>query len=124
MKYSYGVGVAEGSSAGGLVADGTGGGGVSGNTLFVGSGNGGAFRLLLLLLFVLLFSFAFEFADGLTSSIASGETAEFAFGLAFTFADGLIVPPEGNPSSGLPVAGCVGCTGWLFGSAASVCVCG
>jgi hypothetical protein len=99
--------VGEGFSAGGLVADGAGGGGVS--TLFVGSGNGRVFRLLLLLLFELLFSFVF--ADGLTSSTASGETAAFAFGLAFTFAGGLIVPPEGNPSSGLPVAGCAGCTG-------------
>jgi len=84
-----------------LVADGSGGGGVSGNTFFVGSGNAGAFRLLLLLLFALLFSFVFSFSVGLKS----GDTAAFAFGLAFTFADGLIDPPEGNPSSGLPVAG-------------------
>jgi hypothetical protein len=49
------------------VAEGAGGGGVSGNTLFVGSGNGGAF--LLLLPFELLFAFALAFAAGLTSSI-------------------------------------------------------
>jgi hypothetical protein len=74
----------------------------------------------LLLLFALVFAFEFAFAVGVTSSIASGETAVFAFGLAFTFADGLIVPPEGNPSSDLPVAGDATWTGWLFGSAASV----
>ncbi len=91
------------------MADGTGGGAVSGTTLLVGSGNAGALRLLLLLL--LLFSFAFAFTVGLTSSIASGDTDAFAFGLALTFADGLIVPPAGNPSSGFPVAGCDGCTG-------------
>ena len=97
------MGVAEGFSAGGLVADGTGGGAVSGTTLLVGSGNAGAFRLLFALLLLLLFSFAFT--GGLTSSVAAGDTAAFAFGLAFTFADGLIVPPDGNPSSGFPVAG-------------------
>src|SRR5689334_1016911 len=97
-----------------------GGGTVSGTTLFVGSGNAGAFRLVFA--FALLFSFAFTV--GLTSSIAVGDTATFAFGLAFTFAGVLIVPPDGNPCSGFPVAGWDGCTGWLFGSAASVCGCG
>ena len=86
-----------------MVAEGSGGGAVSGTTLFVGSGNAGAFRLLFVLLLLLLFSFAFT--GGLTSSIASGDTAVFAFGLAFTFADGVIVPPDGKPSSGFPVAG-------------------
>src|ERR1043166_1080235 len=125
VELSYGVGVAEGFSIGGLVADGTGGGAVSGTTLLVGSGNAGAFRLLftLLLLLLLLLLFSFAFTVGLTSSIGAGDTVTFAFGLAFTFADGLIVPPDGNPSSGFPVAGCEGCTGWLFGSAASVCGC-
>src|SRR5215467_4378415 len=55
----YGVALGEGFSAGGLVAEGTGGGAVSGTTLLVGSGNAGAFRLLFALLLLLLFSFAF-----------------------------------------------------------------
>ena len=120
MKPIYGVAVGEGFSAG-LLADGAGGGGVSGRTLFVGSGNAGAFRLLLP--FELLFSFAFAFAAGVMSSTAAGETAAFAFGLAFTFAGGVMAPPAGIPCSPLPLGDCPGCTGWLFGSAASVWFC-
>jgi len=92
----------------------------SGTTLRVGSGNAGALRLLFVFVFVLLFAFAFTFASGLTSSIGVGSCAAFAFGEGFTLAEGLIEPPEGSPCSGLPVAGCAGWTGWLFGSAASV----
>ena len=88
------------------MADGRGEGALSGTTLRVGSGSAGALRLL----FELLFSFAF--ASGLASSSASGETASFAFGLAFTFAaGGVIVPPDGSPSSALPVGGDATCTG-------------
>ena len=83
------------------------GGAVSGTTLRVGSGRAGAFRLLFALLLLLLFSFAFT--SGLGSSITSGETAAFAF--KFTFAGGVIVPPEGNPSSAFPVGGDATCTG-------------
>ena len=105
----FGVAVGDGFSAGVLVAEGAGGGAVSGNTLFVGSGNGGALRLLLP--FALLFSFALAFAAGLTSSIGSGEIAAFAFGLKFTFAGGVIAPPDGIPCSPFPLGGCAGCTG-------------
>ena len=120
MKNSYGVGVGDGFAAG-LLADGAGGGGDSGKTLFVGSGNAGDFLLLLPLLFE--FSLAFAFAAGLTSSSGSGETASFAFGLAFTFAGAVILPPVGIPCSPFPLGGGDGCTGWLFGSAASVSCC-
>ena len=81
------------------------GGAASGTTLRVGSGRAGALRLLFALLLLLLFSFAF--ASGLGSSITSGETAAFAF----TFAGGVIVPPDGNPSSAFPVGGDATCTG-------------
>ena len=68
-------------AAGVFVTVGAGTGGtVSGATLRVGSGNGDALRLLLL--FAFAFVFAFALATGLMSSIASGETAAFAFGLA------------------------------------------
>src|SRR5215213_2034458 len=99
-----GVAVGEGFSAGGFVAEGTGGGAFSGTTLRVGSGNAGALRLLLL--FSLEFVFAFAFASGVKSSTASGETATLALGLAI--AGGVIEPPDGIPSSPLPVAGCAG----------------
>src|SRR5215213_9489579 len=118
-----GVAVGEGFSAGGFVADGPGGGASSGTTLRVGSGNAGALRLLLLLPFVFAFSFVFTFAAGLMSSIGCGETSTLALGLALTFTGGLTDPPDGIPSSPLPVAGCAGCTGWLFGSAASAGTC-
>lgn len=93
------------------MADGAGAGTFSGTTLRVGSGNAGALRLLLplLLLFSLLFSFAL--AVGLISSIASGDTAAFAFAFAFTLAGGTTDPPDGKPSSALPVGGGAGCTG-------------
>jgi hypothetical protein len=81
------------------------------------------------LLLPLPFSFEFEFAFtfvftlGVKSSVGPGEASTLALGLAFTLAGGLIVPPDGIPSSPLPVAGCAGCTGWLFGSAASAGTC-
>ena len=105
--------------AGGFVAEGAGAGTFSGMTLRVGSGRGGALRLVLELAFALLFSFVF--ATGLTSSIGVGPTSTFAFGdaLAFALAEGFVAPPEGRPSSAFPVGGCDGWTGWLFGSAAS-----
>ena len=114
-----GVAVGEGFSAGGFVAEGTGGGAFSGTTLRVGSGKAGALRLLLPLPFSLEFEFVllFAFASGVKSSVAAGEAATLALGLAF--AGGVIDPPDGIPSSPLPVAGCAGCTGWLLGSAAS-----
>lgn len=105
-----GVAVGEGFSAGGFVDVGTGGGAFSGTTLRVGSGNAGALRLLLPLplLFPLEFVFvlAFTFASGVKSSVAAGEAATLALGLAF--AGGVIDPPDGIPASPLPVAGCVG----------------
>ena len=73
--------------------------------------------LPLLFSFELVFVFAFALASGVKSSVAAGEAATLALGLAI--AGGLICPPDGIPSSPLPVAGCTGCTGWLFGSAAS-----
>ena len=112
-----GVAVGEGFSAGGFVAEGTGGGAFSGTTLFVGSGNGGALRLLLLFSLVFVFVLVFAFASGVKSSVAAGEAATLALGLAS--AGGVIDPPDGIPSSPLPVAGCAGCTGWLLGSTAS-----
>lgn len=71
---------------------------------------------------VLLFALAFALAVGLTSAIGVWISSAFTFGEAFTFAAGLVTPPEGSPSSALPVGGCAGWTGWLFGSGASVCV--
>jgi hypothetical protein len=100
------VAVGDGFSAG-LVADGTGGGGVSGTMLRVGSGKGVA---LLLLVFLLAFAFSFAGA-GLKSSSGSTETSGLATGLAFTFAGGVIVPPDGIPCSPFPVGDCDGCTG-------------
>ena len=102
--------------SGGLVADAAGEGTVSGSTLRVGSGNGGALRLLLLLAFTL------GVGAGLNSSRGSTEGSKLAAGLAVAFTAGLTVPPAGMPSSPLPVAGGDGCTGWLFGSAERVCV--
>lgn len=95
---------------------GAGGGGVSGTTLRVGSGTGGAFRLL--------FEFVFSFAGaGLRSSSGSIEGSTLATGLGLAIAGGLIVPPDGIPASLFPVGDAPGCAGWLFGSAASVSVC-
>ena len=92
---------------GGLVAEGAGTGMFAGATLRVGSGNGGALRLLLPfeLVFALLFSLAF--ASGVTSSIGVASSTAFAFGeaFAFAFADGLTAPPCGSPSSAFPVGG-------------------
>ena len=121
VKNYFGVAVGEGFSAGGLVAEGAGGGTFSGTTLRVGSGSAGALRLLLPFSFEFefVFVFVFAFASGVKSS--TGEAATLALGLAS--AGGRIAPPDGIPSSPLPVAGCVGCTGWLFGSAASVGTC-
>ena len=113
------MGTGEGFCSGVLVAAGD--GPPSGTTLRVGSGSGGAFRLALL--FELLLLFAFAFAGGLTSSIGSSDGSAFAFGLALTFAGGAMLPPDGIPCSLFPVGDAPGCTGWLFGSAASV-VCG
>jgi len=91
--------VAVGDGAG-LVAEGAGGGGVSGRTLFVGSGNDGALGLLLLFEFV----FAFWFAGaGLRSSSGSTEGSTLAAGLGLALAGGTIDPPDGIPSSLLPV---------------------
>lgn len=88
---------------------------MSGVTALLGSGKGGAFRLLF------EFSFAFAFA-GLTSVIGDGDTSAFAFKLVltFAFAGEVITPPAGMPSSPLPVGGWPGLTGWLFGSATRV----
>ena len=100
-----------------MVAAGEGGGTFDGTTLRVGSGNGVALRLALE--FVLLFALAFSLAAGLTSAIGVWISSAFAFGEALTFAAGFVAPPDGSPSSALPVGGCAGWTGWLFGSAAS-----
>ena len=110
------MGTGDGFCSGDLVAAGE--GTPSGTTLRVGSGNGDGFRLALLFAFALLFSFAF--AGGLISSSGSGDTSAFAFGLALTFAGGAMLPPAGIPCSPFPVGDAPGCTGWLFGSAASV----
>ena len=72
---------------------------------------------------VLLFVLAFALAAGLTSAIGVWISSAFTFGEALTFAADLVAPPDGSPSSALPVGGCAGCTGWLFGSAASVGAC-
>lgn len=123
-SYFSGVPVGDGFCSGGFVAEGAGAGGVSGTTLRVGSGNGGAMRLLLLFSLVLVLALAFAFdGAGLRSSSGSGETCTLALGLALTFAGAVIDPPAGIPSSPLPVGGCAGCTGWLFGSAASAGTC-
>ena len=91
--------------SGGFVADGAGAGDVSGTTLRVGSGNGDALRFALPL--VLAFPFAFEFGlgAGLRSSSGSTEGSKLAAGLAFAFtlAGGVILPPDGMPSSLFPV---------------------
>ena len=89
--------------AGGLVAVGAGGGSVSGTTVRVGSGTAGALD-----------------GEGLASSVGSIEGSKLASGLGLAIAGGLILPPEGIPCSPLPVGDAPGCTGWLFGSAASV----
>lgn len=88
--------------------------------LRVGSGSGGAFRLLLPFVFEFVFSFA---GAGLRSSSGSIDGSTLATGLGLAIAGGLIVPPEGIPASLLPVGDAPGCAGWLFGSAASVSVC-
>ena len=111
------MGVGEGGRSSGVLV--AGGEGTITGTLRVGSGNGEGFRLALLFELLLLFSFALA-GGGLRSSIGSGDTSAFAFGLAFTFAGGAILPPAGIPCSLLPVGDAPGCTGWLFGSAARV----
>ncbi len=113
----------EGFSAGGLVAEGAGGGGVLGDDAARRFRQCRRFAITVAVAVrIAVFALRSHSPPELTSSIASGETAALAFGLAFTFAGGVIVPPDGIPSSPLPVGGCAGCTGWLFGSAASVCV--
>ena len=64
--------------------------------------------MLLLLVFslVLVFVLVFAFASGVKPSVAAGEAATLALGLAF--AGGVIDPPDGIPSSPFPVAGCAG----------------
>lgn len=98
-----------GAGVGCFVADGVGAGAVSGTTLRVGSGNGGVLRLVFELELLLLFSFVF--VSGLMSSIGVATSSAFAFGEALTLAAGLVAPPEGSPSSALPVGDCAGCTG-------------
>ena len=106
------VAVGDGFSAGGLVAEGAGGGGeLSGTTLRVGSGNAGALRLLLLFAFAFAFEFSFALAAGVKSSSGSGDTSGLTCGLAFTLAGGAMVPPAGIPCSLLPVGVPAGCTG-------------
>lgn len=73
----------------------------------MGSGKGVALRLAL----VFEFALAFSFADGLMSAIGVWISSAFAFGEALTFAAGFVVPPDGSPSSALPVGGCAGWTG-------------
>ncbi len=75
-----------------------------------------------MLVFELVLLFAFAFAAGVMSAIGVCTSSALTFGDALTFAAGLTEPPEGSPSSALPVGGCDGWTGWLFGSAANVCV--
>ena len=85
---------------------------VSGVTVRVGSGKGVTFRFALALPFAFAFVFSFVFAlmfAGTISSAGVGETAVFA--LALTFAPGGMAPPDGIPSSPLPVGGGEGCTG-------------
>lgn len=103
----YGSGVGEGD----LVAAGEGGGTPGGSTLRVGSGNGVALRLAFEFVFALLFALAFSFAAGLMSAIGVWISSAFAFGEALTFAAGFVAPPDGSPSSALPVGGCAGWTG-------------
>ena len=91
-----------------MVAAGEGGGTLGGTTLRVGSGNGVALRFALGFVFVLLFALAFSFADGLISAIGVWISSAFAFGEALTFAAGFVAPPDGRPSSALPVGGCAG----------------
>ena len=74
-----------------------------------GLSTGGAFRLLL------TFSFTLALGGGgsLMSTSGVGETCALAFGFmfVFSFAAGLIAPPEGIPSSLLPVGDSAGVTG-------------
>ena len=102
----------DGFAAGDCAPPGEGKGSTSGFTLREGSGTAGAFLLAL----------AFTVGVSPAASRGVGETAAlaFRFEFVFTFAAGLIVPPDGIPSSLLPDAGCTDCTGWLLGSAASV----
>ena len=121
MFYSGGVGVGTGGAfSGDLVGTGE---GTPCGTLRVGSGNAGTFRFAFAFVLVLLFSLAFVFtlAAGLTSTTGSGELSAFAFVFVFTVAGTVTAPPAGIACSALPVGEAPGCTGWLFGSAASVC---
>ena len=98
-----GLTLGDGFAPGGL------GGGTSGVVALVGSGSGGAFRLLFVL------SLAFALAWGLNSATGEGNTAAlalaFALALTFEFAGSVIVPPAGIPTSPFPVGGCDGWTG-------------
>ena len=83
---------------------------VSGVTARVGSGKGVTFRFALAFVFPFVFSFVFALMfAGTISSTGAGEIAAFA--LALTLAPGGIAPPEGIPSSPLPVGGGEGCAG-------------
>lgn len=62
-------------------------------------------------MFELVFALALAFAAGLTSSIGVWISSAFTFGDALTLAAGLTEPPDGSPSSALPVGGCDGWTG-------------
>jgi len=97
-----------GLTVGDLVSAG-GGTEVSGVTFRVGSGKGVTFRFALAFAFSFVFTFVFALMfAGTISSVGIGETAAFA--LALTFPDG-IAPPDGIPSSTLPVGGGEGWTG-------------
>ena len=76
-KPIYGTGDGE---AGGFVAVGAGGGNVSGTTVRVGAGSGGALD-----------------GEGLASSVGSTEGSKLASGLGLAIGVGLILPPEGIP---------------------------
>ena len=86
----------------------------------VGRGTSAVDRLLLAFEFWLasVFVLALRFASGV--NVSSAFTLAFAFTFTFELAAGLVAaPPDGIPTSPLPVAGGEGCTAWLFGSATS-----
>ena len=99
-----------GFGSGGFVAAGDG-PGSSRSTDRVGEGNGKfAGFLVLEFSFTLSLGVAPPISFGL--ALASGET------VVLTLVDWLVVPPAGTPASDAPVAGFIGSTGLLFGSAA------
>ena len=103
------VGDGLGFTVGDLVSAG-GGTELSGVTFLVGSGKGVTFLLTFAFAFAFEFSFVFALMfAGTISSTGVGEIAAFA--LALTFAPGGMAPPDGIPSSTLPVGGGEGCTG-------------